>query len=83
MVYKNGHTDDDRTIGHVEGRPVVLADKDIQKINHFSETQAIDHIAHCTAKDHGQGNTQGPMGPGGLMVKIDDQRHGDNGGDEK
>jgi len=48
---QDADTDTYGAVGYVEGRPVISADMDVQKVNHFAEPKSIDHIAHCTGHD--------------------------------
>ncbi len=44
----------DGRIGDIEGGPVVGADIDVEKIDHFTEADAVDEISHRPGKDQGQ-----------------------------
>ena len=83
-ITPGGRADGDGGIGHVEGRPVVGADIDVEKIDHLAEADPVDEVPHGPGQDQRKRQDQrrllDPARPE-IVEDEEDRRHGH--GDEE
>src|SRR5271168_5225252 len=56
---EQGDAERERRIRQVEGRPMIAADMDIEKVEHRAKTDAVDHVAQRPADDEAKPDRRG------------------------
>ena len=70
MKYENNNAYSNRTVGDVKGRPVEIAEVNVNKVDNISKSDPVNQIPDGTSENQGKTGGKKGLAAGCFYIKI-------------